>query len=159
MKKFFLCIFLVAFGYANVFVWQDLLSSLLEDNGCRVYSSDVNIELQQRLIGAIATLVCYPISLLLVSAIAKFGLRKWRFQELLAALMACLIVGNLGGLLRAMIIVKINLQEAFAAGEIKPALDLITFEIAQWMIYGMCAGLVMTTMVLVPLGLLGDSED
>jgi len=159
MKHVLWCVVLFLVGYGNVLGWQEFLSTILRENGCVVSIADEETLSWQPIIGGVSVLLCYPCAWLVVSGVSRFGLRQWNRTEFLSTVFACLLGANLGALLRAMIIVKINLQEAFAEGEIHPVLDVMSFAISQWMIYGILAGLVMSIMVLVPLGLLGDSEN
>jgi hypothetical protein len=159
MRTAFVLLVLSVIGYSNVFAWQEVIIYSLEESGCRVLIQDSTHLNTERFMGALVFALCYPISLLSVGLVSQFAYRNWRKQELFASIISCIVGGNLGGLLRAMLIVKIHLQDAFSNGEEIPSLLAETLEITQWISYGLLSGLVMCGVVLVPVGLLGNSEE
>ena len=158
MKHVIFCIVLSIVGYATISVWQELITYALEENGCQLVITEISGLSKDRILGALAFLGCYPLSLLSVAGVSMFGMRKWRQQELYAVLMAAFVGGNLGGLLRAMIIVKIQLQDAFANGETTPMINAATLDTTLWVVYGLLSGILLCTIILVPLGLLEEAE-
>lgn len=159
MKMIFVCLVLFGLGYGSVVTWQGLLAGWLEDNGCRVAASDPSAYSLDRIVGAVWMLCCYPAVRGGLALILSTISRKQIDRDLWVALILCGIFAHLGALLRAVIVVKINLQDSFANGEIQPHIDLLTLEISQWMMYGMLSALVIYLMVLVPIRLIADSED
>ena len=154
-----LVVFLLGIGFVNVYAWQQGIIYVLQQNGCQVIESNASHLKFEKLMGALAFVLCYPLSILSIRLVSQFSLRKVRQKNIYMSLVACIVGSNLGGLLRSMIIVKIHLQEAFSNGEENPVIFSKTLAMTEWMSYGLLSGLLLCAIILVPVGLLDEDDD
>ena len=158
-KTIVLVVSLLLIGFANVFAWQQGIIYVLQENGCQVIESNASHLTIEKFMGAIAFALCYPLSILSIRLVSQFSLRNLRQKDIYTSLVSCFVGSNLGGLLRAMIIVKIQLQDAFSNGEKTPIIFSNTLAMTEWMSYGLLSGLLLCAIILVPIGLLDEDED
>jgi hypothetical protein len=158
MKHVGIVLFLGVLGYGMVVGWQELLTTMLQNGGCEVYVSNVDTIQLERLLGAALMLLCYPFSYKYMHQVSALGLYVMTPKVQALFLVAFVVGANLCALLRTTIIAKHNLSDAFAE-QVVPSLDLVVFDVTTWMFYGVLSALVMSSIVLVPIAVIGREED
>ena len=158
MKQGVVFLLLFVLGYVGVYAWQGLLTEWLSDNNCTVIVSDPQGYGRDRFVGSVCLALCFPAASGGIATLNLFAPQR-NPREIWILLGGCVLFSHLGALLRSMIVVKIQLQEAFANGEVYPQIDLLSAQFGQWMFYGMLSALVVGLMVFVPFRLLAESPD
>jgi hypothetical protein len=158
MKHVLSLLALFCVGILSAELWLSGLASVLLENGCQLTETEGSDFLSDSLRAGIYTALFYPSLFVLLLGLSKVGFPQSGERKMLVMIILGVIGAELGALLRAMITIKITLQDAFANGEITPIIDIQAIEISTWMFYGLLSSFVLMVMVLIPLTLLNESE-